>query len=179
MPPAPTLNVSALAEGSTEAKLLSFVQSFDDLTGAPKWAQSSRLVGLATAAVLFVVHTIIGKKYGINWNSFVHASVVGSMSAVAVWINVYAAESLTGTSEPLGQVLCQGPLTTFHSIVPAVTMGYGFFDIAEGMRIAKTDFVRSVACLNFLRRHWVSRNEIQTHILHRFHSLGIHNRIPY
>lgn len=141
MPPPPTLNASALAEGSTEAKLLSLVQSFDELTGATHWAQSSRLIGLGTTAVLYAIHKTIGKKHDVNWNSFFHSLVVGSMSAVAVWINVFAAESLTGTTEPLGQVLCQGPLTTFHSIVPAITMGYGFFDIAEGMRLAKTDFI--------------------------------------
>ena len=143
MPPAPTLNVSALAEGSTEAKLLSLIQSFDDLTGAPGWAQSSRLIGFVTCVVLFLVVKLVGKAYGVNWCSLLHAIVVGSMSAVAVYINTYASEALTGTPEPLAQVLCQGPLTTFHSIVPAITMGYGFFDIAEGMHLAKADFVSS------------------------------------
>jgi len=151
MPPAPTLNVSALAEGSTEDKLLSLVQSFDDLTGAPGWAQSSRLIALSTCVALFLVHKAVGKAYDVNWCSFMHASVVGIMSAVAVYINIYASESLTGTPEPLGQVLCQGPLTTFHSIVPAVTMGYGFFDIAEGMRLAKKDFImHGIATLSIM-----------------------------
>mmetsp|Transcript_27860 Transcript_27860/g.65479 ORF Transcript_27860/g.65479 Transcript_27860/m.65479 type:complete len:283 (-) Transcript_27860:515-1363(-) len=141
MPPPPTLNVSALAEGSAEARLLSLVHRFDDLTGAPNWAQSSLLIGAATVAVLFTVKKIVGGKSEVNWVSMVHSIIVGFMSAVAVWLNVFAAESLTGTTEPLGQVLCQGPITTFHSIVPAVTMGYGLFDIAEGMRLAKTEFI--------------------------------------
>jgi len=141
MPTAPTLNASALATGSTEAKFLSLVQDFDDLTGAPGWAQSSRLIAVVSAIVLYIIHRPVGKKFGVNWCSFFHACVVGSMSYVAVWLNVYAAESLTGTTEPLGAVLCQGPLTTFHSIVPAITMGFGVFDLAEGIGMAKTDFI--------------------------------------
>jgi len=141
MPTAPILNASALAEGSREAKFLSYVQDFDDLTGAPNWAQSSRVIGVATAVVLYLIHKAVKKTFGVNWGSFVHACVVGSFSFVAVWLNVYAAESLTGTTEPLGAILCQGPLTTFHSIVPAITMGFGVFDLAEGIGMAKTDFI--------------------------------------
>ena len=141
MPPAPTLNASALAEGSREAKFLDFIQSVNDLTGAESWAQKSAYIGLATVIVLSIIHKIIGKKYGVNWCSFFHALVVGSMSFCASYLNVYAAEALTGTTEPLGGVLCQGPLTTFHSIVPAITMGYGLFDVKEGILIGKPDFV--------------------------------------
>ena len=143
MPPPPTLNVTALAEGSVEAKLLSFVHRFDEVTGAPNWAQSSRLIGFVTMGVLFVIHKTIGTKYDANWKSLIHSIIVGFMSAVAVWLNVFAAVPLAGTTEPLGAILCQGPLTTFHSIVPAITMGYGFFDIMEGIHLAKADFVRS------------------------------------
>mmetsp|Transcript_2901 Transcript_2901/g.6223 ORF Transcript_2901/g.6223 Transcript_2901/m.6223 type:complete len:283 (+) Transcript_2901:208-1056(+) len=146
-----TQNASGLADGSRAAEYLSLVQDFDDWTGAPKWAQSSRIIGLATVFVLSIIYKIIGKKYGVNWCSFAHASVVGSMSFVAVWLNIYAAESLTGTMEPLGAVLCQGPLTTFHSIVPAITMGYGVFDLLEGIHMAKTDFIlHGVATLSIM-----------------------------
>jgi len=137
----PILDASALEEESMNATFLSFVQDFDDLTGAPKWAQSSRIIGVVSAVVLYLIHAVVKKKFGVNWCSFVHACVVGSFSFVAVWLNVYAAESLTGTTEPLGAILCQGPLTTFHSIVPAITMGFGVFDVAEGIGMAKTDFV--------------------------------------
>ena len=140
----PTSNASGLVEGSRAAEYLSLVQDFDDWTGAPKWAQSSRIIGLATVFVLSIIYNIVGKKYGVNWCSFVHACVVGSMSFVAVWLNIYAAESLTGITEPLGAVLCQGPLTTFHSIVPAITMGYGVFDLLEGIHMAKADFVSTL-----------------------------------
>lgn len=151
MPPAPTLNASALASGSISAKFLSLVQYFDDITSAKEWDQSPRIIGLVTAIVLLVIHMLVGKKYGVNWCSFVHACVVGFLSFVAVWLNVNAAESLTGTTEPLGAILCQGPLTTFHSIVPAISMGFGVFDLAEGIHLAKTDFIaHGVATLSIM-----------------------------
>jgi len=141
MPTAPTINAPALAVGSTEARFVWLVEAFDNLTGAPQWSQSSRLIAVVSVIVLSIIHFQVGRKFGVNWCSFIHACVVGFLSFVAVWLNVYAAESLTGTTEPLGAVLCQGPLTTFHSISPAITMGYGIFDLAEGMKMAKTDFI--------------------------------------
>lgn len=141
MPTAPTLNASALAEDSTEAKFLALIQYFDDLTGAEKWATSSAKIGVASVLVLTIIHKAIGKPFGVNWCSFFHACVVGSMSFVASYLDVYASEALTGTSEPLGAILCQGPLTTWHSIVPAITMGYGVFDLKEGILMGKPDFV--------------------------------------
>lgn len=157
MPPAPTLNASALAEGSREAKFLAFIQSVNDLTGAESWAQKSAYIGLATVIVLSIIHKIVGKKYGVNWGSFFHALVVGSMSFCASYLNVYAAEALTGTTEPLGGVLCQGPLTTFHSIVPAITMGYGVFDLKEGILMGKPDFV-SCFGIQFWLETWIVNN---------------------
>lgn len=141
MPPAPTLNASALEAGSTEAKFLSLVQGFDSFTDAPNWAKSSRTIGLVAAILLYILKVTVGKKYNVNWCSFVHACIVGAMSFVAVWLNVYGAEALTGTTEPHGAILCQGPLTTFHSIVPAITMGYGMFDLYEGIHMGKMDFI--------------------------------------
>lgn len=150
MPTPPTLNASALREGSTEAKFLAIVEAFDAFTGAPKWAQSSMTIGVTSAVLLWVILQIVGKKYGVNWCSFVHAVIVGLMSFVAVWLNVYGAESLTGTTEPLGAILCQGPLTTFHSIVPAITMGFGVFDLFEGIQLAKMDFILHGVATSFI-----------------------------
>lgn len=138
---APILNATALDEDSVSLKFLSLVEGFDELTNAPDWAQSSRTIGIVSAVILYLIHKIVGRKFNVNWCSFAHAVVVGKMSFVAVWLNVFGAELLTGTTEPLGAVLCQGPLTTFHSIVPAVSMGFGIFDLAEGIGMAKLDFV--------------------------------------
>jgi hypothetical protein len=141
MPAAPTLDTATIAAESIEAKFLSLVQAFDSLTGAQKWAKSSRLIALLSALAFLIIQLVTRKKFGLNWFSLSHSLAVGGMSFVAVWLNIFAAESLTGTTEPLGAILCQGPLTTFHSIVPAITMGYGLFDLVEALHLAKTDFV--------------------------------------
>lgn len=141
MPPAPTLDASALAEGSIAAKFLALIQYTDELTGAEEWATSSAKIGVASVIVLTIIHKIVGKAFTVNWCSLFHACVVGFMSFVASYLNFYAAEALTGTTEPLGGVLCQGPLTTWHSIVPAITMGYGIFDLKEGILMGKPDFI--------------------------------------
>ena len=158
MPTAPTLNASALAEGSTEAKFLAFIQKFNDLTGAEEWAKNSVYIGAATLAVLTLIHNTFKRKMGVNWVSFWHAVVVGFMSFLASYLNVYAAEALTGQTEPEGGVLCKGPLTTFHSIVPAISMGYGVFDVKEGLLMGKADFVRWKFCYgaspNLMTLNW-------------------------
>lgn len=145
MPASPTIDPSALAAGSLESKFLGLIQYCDDLTGAESWAKSSVKIGFFTVIALTIVHKILGRKMEVNWPSFVHAVFVGLMSFVASWLNIFAAEALTGTPEPLGGVLCRGPLTTWHSIVPAITMGYGIFDLQEGIRLGKTDFVSTVS----------------------------------
>jgi len=151
MPPAPTLNPAALAEGSTEAKYLAIIQQFNDLTGAEAWATNSLYIGAATLMVLFLISKTFKRTWSVNWVSFWHALVVGVMSFLASYLNVYAAEALTGQSEPLGGVLCKGPLTTFHSIVPAISMGYGVFDVMEGLKMMKADFImHGVATLTIM-----------------------------
>jgi len=137
----PTLNTKALQDGETSAYLLVVIQTFDDLTHAPNWSQFSRYIAIASVTILAILHNLCKRRCNVNWCSFVHAIVTGALSFVCVWLNVFASESLTGTSEPLGAVLCKGPLTTIHSIVPAITMGYGFFDIVEGISVGKIDFI--------------------------------------
>jgi len=167
MPTAPTLNASALAEGSTEAKFLAFIQKFNDLTGAEEWAKNSVYIGAATLAVLTLIHNTFKRKMGVNWVSFWHAVVVGFMSFLASYLNVYAAEALTGQTEPEGGVLCKGPLTTFHSIVPAISMGYGVFDVKEGLLMGKADFImHGVATLTIMSYFcWYGIPEIITPML--------------
>ena len=149
MPPAPTIDTSALAAGSVSSKFLDLILSFDEMTNAESWATSSIKIGIATVIVLTIIHKVLGKAMDVNWCSLIHAIVVGLMSFVGSWLDVFAAEALTGTPQPLLGVICKGPLTTWHSIVPAITMGYGIFDLQEGIRLGKKDFV-SIECKIFV-----------------------------
>jgi hypothetical protein len=134
------LNVAAV-EGTWSGSFLSLIHVFDETTGASEWSQSPRQVAIISAILLGGIRAVCKQKYGVNWYSLLHAFLTGLLSFICVWLNEFAAVSLTGTTEPLGSILCKGPLTTVHAIVPAITMGFGVFDIIEGFSHG-TDFVR-------------------------------------
>lgn len=126
-------------EGTVSHVFISSIRAFDDVTGAPEW--STRHVAVVSAIILGGVQMVMKQKFGVNWYSFLHAIVTGLGSFVCVWLDVFAAVPMTGVSQPLGAVLCQGPLTSLHTIIPAMTMGFGVFDIIEGFRHGTWDFV--------------------------------------
>jgi hypothetical protein len=126
-----TLDVSTL-DGTFSGVLLAGIQEFDTVTGAAEWASSSRQVALVSAILLGAIRFFAQQRCDINWYSLVHATITGVLSVVCVWLNVFAAVPLTGVPEPLGAILCKGPLTSMHAIIPAVTAGFGIFDIIEG-----------------------------------------------
>jgi hypothetical protein len=138
----PSLDAS-LVEGTTSARILAGVEWLDTTFGAAEW--NLRHVAVASAIVLGGVRVGAKKYKGIDWYALLHAIISGYGSLACVWLSVYSAETLTGTTEPLRSVLCQGPLTSLHRIIPAVTMGYGVFDIMEGFRNVGQgiDFVRN------------------------------------
>jgi hypothetical protein len=122
---------------------MNVITQFDSLTGAKQWALSSRHVAVVAAIILGLIRAVCKQKYNVNWYSLVHAAATGILSAVCVYINIFGAVKLTQTTEPMGSILCYGPLTTIHAIVPAITMGFGVFDIIEGFSHG-IDFVSNV-----------------------------------
>ena len=129
--PPPSLDTSLVEEGSVSAGILHLVHWMDEYGGAAEWG--TRQVGMVTVVVLGIIRFTCKDAYGVTWYQFVHAIVSGYLSFLAVWLNFFEAETLTGTSEPLRSFLCQGPLTSLHRILPAITMGFGFFDILDGI----------------------------------------------
>jgi hypothetical protein len=113
--------------------ILSLIAILDGY-GAQTW--NLRLVGLATVLTLAVVRSLLQKKRGIDWYALLHALVSGLGSIACVYLDYFASEALTGTTEPLRSIQCQGPLTSLHRILPAITMGYSMFDILDGMTIS-------------------------------------------
>jgi hypothetical protein len=136
MPPVATLDLT-LVEGTWSGTVLSWISVLDDW-GAATW--NLRHVAIATALTLGLIRKAMHKNHGVDWYAFVHALVTGWGSLLAVYISVAAAETLTGTTEPLRSVLCQGPLTSLHRILPAITMGYALFDVVDGFTTG-LDFV--------------------------------------
>ena len=138
MRPVAVLNPGAVT-GTLAGSILSFVAYLDSEWSSSEW--EPRKVAIVTALVLGVIRIGCGDAYGVSWYSFSHGVVSGYLSAMAVWLSIFAAVPLTGMSEPLRSITCQGPLTSMHRFVPAITMGYGLFDIFDGFSHG-IDFVR-------------------------------------
>ena len=124
-----------------------FLQGIDVLETNLRMDQwEHRSVALGTFLILFMVRQICGEKYGVNWWGLLHSVVTGYLAFVVIFLNAFAAEPLTGTDEPLRSVMCGGPLTSLHRILPAITYGYGALDILEGLKLS-TDFVSGIVVL--------------------------------
>jgi hypothetical protein len=119
--------------GPVTTGILSLIKILDDY-GAWEW--NLRVVGLVTVLVLWCVRATLQKKRGIDWYACVHAMVTGLGSMACVYLDLFAAETLTGTSEPLRSCQCEGPLTSLHRILPAITMAYSMFDLFDGFTIS-------------------------------------------
>ena len=134
--PVATLDASRV-EGTLAAVLLQWIDELDRY-GARTWNFAHVVV--LTALILGAIRVGIKKQWNVDWYSVLHAAVTGYGSAVCVYLSVFAAEQLTGSKEPLRSIQCQGPLTSLHRLLPAITAGYGLFDIIEGLHLGM-DFV--------------------------------------
>jgi len=100
----------------------------------------------ATSAVFFLaMRKTIGHKYDIDWDAFFHAILSGLGSAVCIYLNIFAAVHMTGISEPLGSVQCNGALTSLHRVIPAITQGYAVCDIINGFRLGPAFLAHGIA----------------------------------
>jgi len=116
--------------------MLERIQQLDEALGLASW--SCREVALITIFVLFAVLCLGGNKGGIRWYSLLHAAVTGYLSLICVWTSYQHNQTAS---------LCDGPLTNFHRLIPAITMGYGIFDIFEAFaqKLSKDFFLHGVA----------------------------------
>ncbi|KAL3939571.1 MAG: hypothetical protein SGBAC_005718 [Bacillariaceae sp.] len=125
-----TLDLSQL-EGKWQGALVNGILWMDENVGMDQW--TTRWIACMSVVFIAVVQLTIGDWKGVKWFSFFHAVASGYLSLICVLLNYFAAIPMTGTREPLRSMLCQGPLTSLHRIVPAITMGFGIFDIIEGL----------------------------------------------
>mmetsp|Transcript_1659 Transcript_1659/g.3029 ORF Transcript_1659/g.3029 Transcript_1659/m.3029 type:complete len:261 (+) Transcript_1659:180-962(+) len=126
----------------TSEKLLSVIQLINSY-GAETW--DLRVV-TATSAVFFLgMRATVGHKYNIDWDAFVHAILSGVGSAICIYLNYYAAVHMTGITEPLGSMSCNGALTSLHRIIPAITQGYAVCDIINGFRLGPAFLAHGIA----------------------------------
>jgi len=121
----------SLVEGTVSGWILQGVQTLDAELGAASWSPFAIAIG--SAAILRLIRVVTQDGKGVRWWALLHAVVTGYGSLATVWVSVAAAETLTGNPEPLRSILCQGPLTSVHRIIPAISMGYGLIDMIEGL----------------------------------------------
>ncbi len=130
------LHNSSQAVSPLTQQILRFCQMLDE-TGA--WTWKYRDIAITTVGALFVVRSICHKKGGIDWYALLHALVSGLGSLACIYLD-WESAYLTGTPEPLRSMQCQGPMTSLHRILPAITLGYSLFDLADGFNLS-FDFV--------------------------------------
>eukprot|EP00986_Skeletonema_menzelii_P008073 scaffold3310_cov87-Skeletonema_menzelii.AAC.3 len=101
--------------------MLESLHAIDEALGLSNW--TSRQIAIITAITLGLLYR--HEKWGIRWYSLLHAILSGYLSLICVWTSYHHA--------PSSATLCDGPLTSLHRITPAITLGYGLFDILEAM----------------------------------------------
>jgi len=135
-----------------------------DSYGAKTW--NLRAVAAASAVVLYATYRLgrsggqqggksssNAKVGGVCWEGLLHATVSGVGSAICVYLNHFAAVDISGESEPLRSIRCDGdddasaslPLTSLHRILPAITLGYGLCDIIEGLDLGRDFLLHATA----------------------------------
>ena len=75
--------------------ILSVIKVLDSL-GTESW--SATAVVLSSLGVLLAIKVAVSNKRGVDWYCLLHAIITGVGSCMCVWLNVFAAETMTGIS---------------------------------------------------------------------------------
>ena len=51
--------------------------------------------------------------------------------------------------EPLGTVLCGGPLTSLHRVLPTAALGYSIFDLIDGITLGPSFLAHGMVMVAF------------------------------
>ena len=92
--------------------MLESIQKLDETLNLADY--TSRQVAIITIIFLGILLVGLHERGGIRWYSLIHAIVSGYLSLICVWTS-YHHNSLSSSG------LCDGPLTSFHRITPAVS----------------------------------------------------------
>lgn len=125
------------------------------------WEWNLRWTSLVWVVVFGLIRFFLAERGGINWYALMHAIITGIGGAVCSYLSFVSAEHMTGTPEPLGTVLCHGPLTSLHRILPTAAVGFSVFDLLDGMRMG-ADFLSHGAVMFLFSAYVmeVDKNEV-------------------
>ncbi len=122
---------------SLVAPILSLITSYIDPLLA---SYTSRQISLFSALIWIVLKQVLGKSLGVDWYAMIHALVTAGGALVVVYLDLNA-EVIAGEGEPLRSIRCEPALTSLHSILPMVSLGYAFSDFVEGVRLWRKDWI--------------------------------------
>lgn len=117
---------------STE-HILAYTRIIDSYTDEYPFLDNYRIVASVSAIFFLLIKAVWKHRHEFDLDGFVHSLITGVGSASCVYLNIYAASSLTGKEEPLRMLQCDEPLTSLHKILPAITLGYSICDIINGL----------------------------------------------
>ncbi|CAB9526790.1 expressed unknown protein [Seminavis robusta] len=113
------------------------------------WEWSLRWHSFYWFLVFAVIRLVMRKRGGVDWYALTHGAVTGIGGLACAYLSFVSAESLTGTPEPLGSVLCHGPLTSLHRILPTASVGYSVFDLIDGIHMGPAFIAHGCAMFLF------------------------------
>jgi len=125
------------------------------------WEWNLRWTSFAWLIIFAFIRYFLAERGGVNWYALVHAIITGLGGVVCSYLTFVSAEHMTGTPEPLGTVMCLGPLTSLHRILPTASVGFSVFDLLDGMRMG-ADFLSHGAVMFLFSAYVmeVDKNEV-------------------
>mmetsp|Transcript_3310 Transcript_3310/g.6736 ORF Transcript_3310/g.6736 Transcript_3310/m.6736 type:complete len:263 (+) Transcript_3310:3-791(+) len=118
------------------------VKLIDNLRPIVEVPQSGSLVSTITFAVLYVVKKKIGSPLNVYWYAVLHAVLTGPPALLCVYLDMFAPKISPGSDhEPLRSIKGEKALSPLHSILPMISLGYGYVDVIEGFNLERWDFM--------------------------------------
>lgn len=105
----------------------------------------------ATSALCFVtIRLVVGKKGGVEWDSFLHALVVSAGVVRTLYVDFSTADQIHLFLLPPQMMGCQNSSATLAKLIPAVSLGYAIFDLLEGFSRGPSFVMHGVAYVSVL-----------------------------
>jgi len=104
------------------------------------WSWDLRLASFFWFIIFLLIRVTIGKSKKVDWYSLIHAIISGFGGLICCYLSFHMGEQLTGTTEPMGSILCGGPITSLHRVLPTASLGYAVFDLMDGIKLG-ADFL--------------------------------------
>ncbi|GMH93199.1 hypothetical protein TrST_g7305 [Triparma strigata] len=124
---------------------------------APQWTT----VPLISLLVFGLLKQYPGKVHGVETYALLHCLLTGPLALLCLYYDLSSVQ-ITGVPEPLRTITCSPPLTSLHTFLPLITLGYALLDLFEGLYNLQTDFIIHGLSLTILFGFISSNNQQHT-----------------